>query len=71
MNARERAVQQWFRPWKKRGYTMEWASSGHRAVYDPAGALVTVMSSTPSNPKAALERTERILRRNETEARRG
>lgn len=63
MNRRDRDVLRWFRPWRRRGYTLAWAASGHRVIRDPDGALVTTMSSTPTNPRAAMEGTERTLRR--------
>lgn len=68
MNRRERDVQRWFKPWRRAGYTLSWAESGHRVVHDPDGALVTTMSHTPRDPKAALDKTERILRRYHGEA---
>ena len=62
-------MQRWFRPWRRRGYTLAWGSGGHRLVHDPDGALVTTMSSTPRDLKAALANTERVMRRHD-EARR-
>lgn len=65
MNGKHRRNLRWFCDrWEPLGYTAVYARrSGHYKVYDPAGRLVTSLSSTPRNAKAPEREGESILRR--------
>ena len=61
----------WLRPWLRRGYTVEFAGSGHLKVRAPGGEYVASVSNSPRDPDAARFETTRLLRRHEESSRGG